>query len=96
MKKLSPPHIFILLTAALLFRADNSWALQSHSAQEGIYVHQLGYLLSLPGPQSSYLLPQSFAGTAKMNELSLLPAAVVDFFGSGLAILFIFLACNMA
>jgi hypothetical protein len=34
-----------LLLLLLLGHADNAWALQSHSAPEGIYVHQMAHVL---------------------------------------------------
>ncbi len=39
------PHIITTILLLLLCSSGNAWALQSHSAPEGIYVHQMAHLL---------------------------------------------------
>ena len=34
-----------LVVLAILFTGDNAWAIQSHSAPEGVYVHQMAHIL---------------------------------------------------
>lgn len=45
MKKISVLHIAVITPLIVLASAQNSWALQSHSAPEGIIVHQMAHLL---------------------------------------------------
>ncbi len=45
MKKYHYTHIIAVCLFILFGNAENSWALQSHGAPEGIYVHQMAHLL---------------------------------------------------
>jgi len=45
MKKYNYTHIIAISLFILLGNVENSWALQSHGAPEGIYVHQMAHLL---------------------------------------------------
>jgi hypothetical protein len=45
MKTFNTIHIIGLTTLIILIPGGNAWALQSHSAPEGIYVHQMAHLL---------------------------------------------------
>lgn len=45
MKRIYYTHIICLVLLLLLGKTESAWALQSHSAPEGIYVHQMAHIL---------------------------------------------------
>ncbi|WP_458774575.1 hypothetical protein [Desulforhopalus sp. 52FAK] len=47
MKKPHYAHIIAVTLSILFGNVENSWALQSHGAPEGIYVHQMAHVLFL-------------------------------------------------